>query len=63
MRFRSHTVVVSQSSFPGPPCFPVLGRCFIGEGPGVDAQHDNAAPPGPSNPFVGLADDGNASSA
>ena len=30
MRFRSHTVVVSQSSFPGPPCFPVLGRCFIG---------------------------------
>ena len=35
----------------------------FGEGPGVDVLHDLAAPPGPSNPFVGLADDGNASSA
>ena len=35
----------------------------FGEGPGVNVQHDLAAPPGPSNPFVGLADDGNASSA
>ena len=35
----------------------------FGEEAGVDVQHGLAAPPGPTNPFVGLAGDGNASSA